>query len=284
MVCDWLSLERLDISALSQNPRAFSFLLDNPGLINWGRFSANPSCYAIEHLRSNPDRIDTHWLVHNPSGDCLPLIEERLHLLNRNDWAALSRRDYAIELLRLNPERINWFSISGNPAIFEKVGGKMQFRDWIPVGKLNFDVLCSNPNAIDYVLQFPNKISAAQFSLNPNAVPHLKRLPHLINWKTLALNPCPLAIQMLKENPSQIAYELLCSNNNPEIVSLFQGVPVSDTIISKLAVNEGVFVLDRETMRRNGEQLEFEFVTEVMHPRRMFADPEFDRIEHLFGD
>lgn len=283
-VCDWFPISELDVGCLSQNPRAFSYLMEHPEEIDWRRLSANPSCDAIEYLRAFPQRIVVSWLVHNPSAECLPLIRERLHQLTANDWCTLCKRDYAIDLLRENPDKIKWYMFSENPAIFVKVDGKMQLRDWISPGKLNFDALCSNPNAIDYVLQFPRKIKGFTFSMNPNAVPHLVRMPHLINWRSLALNPSPLAIQMLRENPDKIAFELLCSNPNPDAASLFRGVDSSLFNLEKLACNEGVFVLDYDAMRRNGERLESEFIAEVMHPRRIFADPSVDRIELLFGD
>jgi hypothetical protein len=89
---------------------------------------------------------------------------------------------------------------------------------------------------------------------------------------------------MLRENPDKIAFELLCSNPNPDAASLFRGVDSSLFNLEKLACNEGVFVLDYDAMRRNGERLESEFIAEVMHPRRIFADPSVDRIELLFGD
>ena len=72
---------------------------------------------------------------------------------------------------------------------------KYVLKDWIPLNKLNGEILSENPAAIDY----------------------LKENRNLIDWKALLRNPNPAAIDFLIENKNNIPtyYELLINNISP---------------------------------------------------------------------
>ena len=75
---------------------------------------------------------------------------------------------------------------------------KYKLKDWIPLEKLDWNVLSANPNdgAIDLLKANPSKINWDFLSENPAAIKLLKANPNKINWKELSLNPN--AIELLK--------------------------------------------------------------------------------------
>jgi len=93
--------------------------------------------------------------------------------------------------------------------------------------------------------------------MTPNAIELLKANSSKINWKYLSSNPN--AIELLKANQDKIDYDLL--SKNPSI-----------------------FGFDYEAMKINLEPLAEEIIKEVMHPRRVFKNPDYDYLEELFGD
>ena len=51
----------------------------------------------------------------------------------------------------------------------------MILRDWIDYDKLNWKILSSNPNAIEFLEKNNDKIEYYCLSLNPNAIEFLKK-------------------------------------------------------------------------------------------------------------
>ena len=248
-------VEKLDYSRLSENPNAYDYLMAN------------------SHLNSNPRSIK--------------LIEERVHLLTDTDWQMLCSKPYAIELLKAHPEKINRYCssyLSKNPGIFHEVDGKMVLRDWIPLNRLDVNHLCSNPNAVDYVLENHfNRIFWWHFSSNPEAVDYLLQHPERIVWKGFSSNPSPKALEFMKKNKEEVDYVCLCKNSNPDSFELLMEKPdlINWQILSS---HPGIFTLDYDAMRANNEQLEMELTTLIMHPKWVFKYPGFDFIEEMFGD
>jgi hypothetical protein len=280
-------VEKLDYSRLSENPNAFDYLMANSHLIDWPRFSSNPSDKVIDYLTSHPERIDIGWLCLNQNPRCLKLIEERLHLLSDSDWRMLCSEPHAIELLKAHPEKIDRYCrsyLSKNPAIFEEIGGQLRLREWIPVNRLDVNHLSSNPNAVQYLLENHfDRIFWWHFSSNPEAVDFLLQHPERIVWKGFSSNPNPKALEFMKKNKVEIDYMNLCKNPNPDSFELLMEKP--DLINWEiLSTHPGIFTLDYEAMRVNNEQLEMDLTVAIMHPKWVFKYPDFDFIEHMFGD
>lgn len=280
-------VDKLDWSYLSTNPRAFDFLMANADFIDWPKFSSNPSDQVIDYLTLHPERIHIGWLCLNMNPRCIKLIEERVHLLSDSEWRMLCSKPHAIELIRSHPEKIDRYCssyLSKNPGIFHEVHGKMVLRDWIPLIRLDVNHLCSNPNAVDYVLENHfNRIFWWHFSMNPCAVDYLLQHPERIVWRGFSSNSSPRALEFLKKNKKEIDYMNLSKNSNPDSFELLMEKPelINWQILS---AQPGIFTFDYVAMHRNNEELEMELTTVIMHPKWVFKFPGFDFIEEMFGD
>ncbi len=280
-------VEKLDYSRLSENPNAFDYLMANSHLIDWRRFSFNPSDQVIDYLTLHPERIDIGWLCLNSNPRSIKLIEERVHLLTDTDWQMLCSKPYAIELLKAHPEKINRYCanyLSRNPEIFVERDGRMVLENPFPAIRLDVNHLSSNPKAVEYLLENNfNMIFWWHFSSNPEAVEFLLQHPERIVWKGFSSNPSPKALEFMKKNKEEVDYVCLCKNSNPDSFELLMEKPdlINWQILSS---HPGIFTLDYDVMRANNEQLEMELTTLIMHPKWVFKYPGFDFIEEMFGD
>jgi hypothetical protein len=79
--------------------------------------------------------------------------------------------------------------------------------DWLTIDNLDFDSLNNNENAVDLLLEYPDKIDYNKLCYNPNAI-HLikdwiaKKEFDKINWNNLCLNPTDEAIDILEMDAS----------------------------------------------------------------------------------
>ena len=87
---NWININDLDWSSLSQNINATQLLQQNQDKIDWDNLSFNEN--AIHLLEQN---------------------------INRVNWGNLSENINAIPILKNNKDKINWKNISKNPSIFE---------------------------------------------------------------------------------------------------------------------------------------------------------------------
>jgi hypothetical protein len=98
---------------------------------------------------------------------------------------------------------------------------KYVLKDWVPINKLNWNMVSKNPNAIDLLKANPTKINWLFLSANPNAIELLEANPDKINWLFLSTNPN--AIELLKANPEEIYWEEL--SENPNAIELLEANP-----------------------------------------------------------
>jgi len=85
-----------------------------------------------------------------------------------------------------------------------ELGYLCKLRSWVPIEKLVWEYVASNPNAIRLL---ENQIcihywSWYYLSINPNAIHLLEKNPEKINWYRLSENPS--AIRLLEDNPHKI--------------------------------------------------------------------------------
>ena len=116
---------------------------------------------------------------------------------------------------------------------------KYQLRDWIPVKKLSWKELSSNPNAIELLgakikiekamkaaynkLDVRKKVDWTALSGNPEAIKLLKENMKDIDWEALSGNPN--AIEMLKDNEDEIDWDALSANSNPKAIEMLSARP-----------------------------------------------------------
>jgi hypothetical protein len=86
-------------------------------------------------------------------------------------------------------------------------------------------MLSKNPNAIELLLEYPDKIYWPWLAYNPKALKILKKHPEKINWSALSQNPNPEAITLLKQNLEHVSWPGLCKNTNPEAIKLLRQNP-----------------------------------------------------------
>ena len=84
--------------------------------------------------------------------------------------------------------------------------------DWIDKNKLDWELLASNPNAIDLLRENPDKIDWDYLSANENAIELLRENKDKIDWYRLSSNPN--AIELLRENPDKIDWDYLSANGH----------------------------------------------------------------------
>ena len=134
------------------------------------------------------------------------------------------------------------------------LGPLCKLRDWIPIKKLSWTSLSTNPNAIHLLEQ--NKINWYWLSENPNAIHLLEQNSDKINWCGLSNNQN--AIPMLEKNMDKI--DLGCLSKNPSI-----------------------FEYDWVAMRHRMNLFKEELVAKQFHPKNMdkFVSWGFEEFEDL---
>ena len=109
-------------------------------------------------------------------------------------------------------------------TLFSKV--KYKLKDWIPLENLNWVALLSNPNAIDLLKKYPEKIYRYRDLLsenpNPAAIELLQKNQGNIDWEKLSQNPNSAAIELLKKYPENISWHWLSKNPNPAAIELLE--------------------------------------------------------------
>jgi hypothetical protein len=156
---------------------------------------------------------------------------------------------------------------------------KYKLKDWIPVKKLDWEMLSENPNAIDLLKDNLNKIDWELLSLNPNAIDLLKANPDKINWDVLSENPNAIellkenqdkidwgslsansgAIELLKANPSKIKWRFLSSNSNPEAIELLKKYHYEEIDWLNLSLNQNPKAI--ELLRENQDKIDWFYLS-----------------------
>jgi hypothetical protein len=106
--------------------------------------------------------------------------------------------------------------------IIAEYAAEYKLRRWIPLNKINWGYLSSNPNdgAIalleDQLKATPAKINWDWLSRNPNdgAIALLQQNPNKIDWWMLSGNPNDGAIALLKDNQDKIDWLYLSGDPN----------------------------------------------------------------------
>ena len=126
-------------------------------------------------------------------------------------------------------------------TLFSRV--KYKLKDWIPLEKLNWVKLSSNPNAIELLKSNRYEIDWKRLSgnPNPNAIELLKKNQTKIDWESLSENPNPKAIELLKKNQGNIQFYYLSKNKNPKAIDILKA---NREEIHWLALSENPAIFD----------------------------------------
>jgi len=125
-------------------------------------------------------------------------------------WSPLSKNPKAIPLLQKNIQHINWDYLCMNQSK-EAIDLLMQYPD-----KIDWMTLSSNPYAIDVLRQNPDKIDYWGLSWNPYAIDLIeaymarKDIVPVVSWLGLSQNRN--AIHILEKNKNKIDWRLFSLN------------------------------------------------------------------------
>ena len=142
----------IDWDNLSKNKFAIDILKTYSHLVNWTLF--NKTTDDINYLRENPELFRLESATLNP---CLiPLIEEQIERLKESDWLNLAFNPNGIDLIarywnriiaefgkRFADQLLIKLCMHGNAKAVQFIEAKMT--------KLDYGLLCANPNAIHLV-------------------------------------------------------------------------------------------------------------------------------------
>jgi hypothetical protein len=188
---DGIPENKLDVSALCENPNALYYLITNRKHIDYFRLSNNPNPIAIkllkEELNVNP-KIDINW-----------------------DSLSTNKSPEAIELLNANRDKINWELLSGNtnPKAIKLL--VEEYKNNRNSSKLFWPALCSNPKAIEILVEeyknYPKSDNLVWYALCGNTNPkvfklleeEIKVFPPHIDLIALAANETDEAIKFLEK-------------------------------------------------------------------------------------
>ena len=187
---DGIPENKLDESALCENPKALYYLITNGKHIDYFRLSSNPNPIAIdllkEEIKVNPE-VHINW-----------------------DILSTNKTPEAIELLKANRDKINWDLLSGNtnPKAIKLL--VEEYNNNPNSNKLLWTALCGNPKAIEILVE--------EYKNNPNS--------RKLVWTALCGNTNPKVFKLLEEeikvNPDHIDLIALASNETNEAMKFLE--------------------------------------------------------------
>ena len=181
------------LKALCRNKEAFPYLKNNikkwlPVHFKW----ISSHCKDLDFLRLNKDRINYYEICKNPCVNYIfDLLDDRIDDL---DWVQLSKNKNAVPFLIKHRKYIDWWSACQNESLemMDFLEKNFKYIKWLP--------LSANPSAIHILKKHLNMADISMLNINPKGV------------------------EILKENPSLINYELLCSNNSYEAMEIIDKI------------------------------------------------------------
>ena len=266
---------------------AIQFLKDNPHHIDWSGLSANTNSKAIPLINKKIKEENqlyelspteyaklqnkVYWRALSANPKAIPLIITKIKegiRLDDIDWDALSKNPAIFFTFKRNIEAKSRIiarillnnSVSTKTKITDLPGdlhkkivkdlknvSKNILRDGIPIDKLNWSYLSSNPNAIDLLrerMYFEKNLSEDEY----------KKLPYQINWAALCTNSDPEAIDLLSSPENYNKIDWLRLSSNPNAIKLLE-----KRVVYQLGLN--------------GEQLQRLSIHERVNWQKLSANP-----------
>ena len=266
---------------------AIQFLKDNPHHIDWSGLSANTNSKAIPLINKKIKEENqlyelspteyaklqnkVYWRALSANPKAIDLIITKIKegiRLDDIDWDALSKNPAIFFTFKRNIEAKSRIiarillnnSVSTKTKITDLPGdlhkkivkdlknvSKNILRDGIPIDKLNWSYLSSNPNAIDLLrerMYFEKNLSEDEY----------KKLPYQINWAALCTNSDPEAIDLLSSPENYIKIDWLRLSSNPNAIKLLE-----KRVVYQLGLN--------------GEQLQRLSIHERVNWQKLSANP-----------
>jgi len=189
----------LNMKYLSANPAMASLLVANPHMIDWIKFSLNPSPIAIEFLKVNLDKINWYNLSQNPSA-----IEILMANPDKINWNILSRNPSAMNLLIANKDKINWEYLASNTNIIaiemlvNEINSDEDFKE--EYEEIFIECFLQNPTIINLIIHHFNDPSVNKIMQYCMSIEYLEAEIYQIYLIKSSLNPNSAIMKLLTEN------------------------------------------------------------------------------------
>ena len=176
-----------------------------------------------------------------------PLLRDWIPIDNLS-WEKLSLNINAVKLLDENPNNIDWLNLSGNrnPYAVDLIK-KYAIDNKELEDKIDWNILSSNPNAIDLLeTQIKKDIDSISWYLlaeNPEAIGILKNYREKIIWNALSSNPN--AIDLLREKWEEEKYLMKTNRTQYNQLKDFENIVAWNV----LSGNKGAIDLLREKIK-----------------------------------
>lgn len=174
----------------------------NKDRINYEFLIKNTSVWAMDIFRDLFEKdastipIYMHGLCSNNSHSAIHLLETYVdvEITPNIHWPSLSANPFAMHILENNLENVDWHNLCTNPH------------------PKAIQLLENNPDKICIALLASNSNPAAKHLLNTSSL-HTSGPNNRLYWSFLSNNPNPFAIDLLKQHPKRINWELLSRNS-----------------------------------------------------------------------
>jgi len=118
----------------NENPNVIPILGKNLNKVDWSALELNPNASDIlDYLNvNNISNINDkkgllNFLIKTKDKRIVPLLQNNLSFLDKNDWSKLSLNPVAIYILENNQNKIDWTNLSSNPSIVQRSVDKYCF-------------------------------------------------------------------------------------------------------------------------------------------------------------
>lgn len=256
----WIDPSKLNAACLNENENALDYLMENYELIRMKYLFQNPSFKVLPVHLTNPDIIPNVFLNTQPG------IEDIIKQIPNLDehWNDICENPRCIEIVQ-NSNYFNWNCLSKNPKAIPILRKNIKYIDW--------KRFCMNPckEAIELIMQYPDKIEWMHLSSNPYAIDILRQNPDKINYWGLSWNPYAMdlmEIHMARKDIVPVVSWIGLSQNRNAIHILKNNQDKIDWL--QFSLNPGIFqpnykqvTVDRMNVLRE------ELMQKTLHPSKI---------------
>lgn len=283
------NLDKVHWDALHYNENAIDILSKNLNIVNWRALTIvnkNAHILFLKYPKMLATIYQCNWcsLARNPNAYVLfkkypNYVKWDIQMLSGLQDIELIRKCFQVTKLNTHVtlcQQLYYLAYNQTPeafAIFKENMHLVDFRD------INFDGLNYNPNAIELLEKYPEKINNCEFLKNPNAIDLIEKKLDKFNTGELLQSQY---VKMLHD---------LCSNKNATklIIKNLEYVRLINISYREDIMEILCDKLDTNKMRQNCEPFAKELAEYVFHPARLQRICEKNDIEledylELIGD
>ena len=219
-LCSWVDADKINWKQLSSNPNAIQLLEQNIEKVDVETLLYNRNIDIMHILKlkyKTHDKYPISRMGHMESVDAVKILSANV---NKILWEAFASNslDCAIDLMEKHTDKINWgccFERNTNIRMLNIIKSQSLNVYWKRVSK--------HITSIEYVNFIKeNDIPIEVLSQSPNhsAIELLKQHPDKIDWQLFSANSSDYAIEFLNQNLDKVDWCALSSNTNDNAIAL----------------------------------------------------------------